>query len=275
MLAISTICCTEYNLADRVPDFFSGGVYHFECLAAHAQATEVWSDKPWKISNLAIEPTPRDGMNAVPALTSDNPHDRQRAVNQVVALCQQARLLKAPYVVIWPGYVPFWSPPTTAGVVDEKNRQLRRDMAPAFIQRLCRSLHEINRNEPDIGLCLPPAAAFDELPWFDELQWILDDLPKLPLWYWHNTASCHLLEKMGLTPAEAWLSQYGSKLAGIHIEDIVQERSRYLPGMGEVKFARLADYLPARAIRVLRVDSSFGDEEIWTGCQYLRDLDIV
>jgi hypothetical protein len=64
-------------------------------------------------------------------------------------------------------------------------------------------------------------------------------------------------------------------MAGVHLEDAAgntTDNARLLPGMGEINFKLLKNYLPASAIRVLRADFSLGMEPIFYCLENQREL---
>ena len=123
-------------------------------------------------------------------------------------------------------------------------------------------------------LCIPPARSIFEIGLLQDIQWILEDLAKLPVQYWHNTAHTYVQDKMGLAKTDAWLSTYGPKTVGVYWEDFSENRLLCPSGTGEISFAKIAKDLPAKTICVMRTGDYFSNDEIMAGCQFLKELQI-
>lgn len=276
MFAVSTIGCKNFNIADYITPLTEIGIDHFELGMQHS--SNVFLPNGCKISNLIL-PAQGEDVN-VPSLSSAQSQEREEAVNRLYQAVQKAHQFKTPYVVIWPGYVKLTlalndisSEKSPACNVESLKK--RRDMAPAFVERLCRSLFDAWKLEPDIVFCIPPARNFWEIPLIDEFEWITQDLPHIKICYWHNTAFSHILQKSKITEAHEWLYRYRKNTIGVHLEDVIEGNLLLPPGSGEVDFASLKNLLPQNAIRVLRINSSFGVNEIWHCCQHLRQLGLI
>lgn len=278
MFAISSIWCSSLDLEEKLMSLSMNEFHYFELCEKHVPQAIGWSARPWQITNLSLDEPVPEKIAETPSLASDNQQERQQAMARVLALCDKAREFKTPYVVIWPGHVPL----TLSGqesaatfAIDEAGKSCREHLAQAFVQRLCRSLFEIAQLQPEITLCLPPARFACELLLHRELQWILEDLPKLKIAYWHNSASCYAQEKSGFATSEAWLESYASRLAGAHLEDWFAGQAMCPPGTGEVALRKLHASLPASAIRVLRLAPRFGEAELLACCQFLQEIDLL
>jgi hypothetical protein len=62
----------------------------------------------------------------------------------------------------------------------------------AQVQQLCRSLHEVMAAFPDIQFALEPGRGIDDLLGYDAMGWVLDDLERQGLGYWHDVGRIHL-----------------------------------------------------------------------------------
>jgi sugar phosphate isomerase/epimerase len=139
------------------------------------------------------------------------------------------------------------------------------------VEHLCRSIHTLRSEFPDIRLAVEPGATFIDILNFEAMGWVLDDLAKQDLSYWHDTGTVHLREVTGLPGQGAWLDQYGSRLIGIHLQDAVGEESEMPPGLGEVDFRQVSDYIPESAEKVVEIHSRHGRSEILAAVQFLID----
>lgn len=140
------------------------------------------------------------------------------------------------------------------------------------IEHFCRSLHTLLSEFPTIELAIEPGAGLIDLVNFESTGWILDDLSKQGLGYWHDTGRVQRREGAGLPPQGKWLDTYGDRMLGVHLQDCVGEEVELPPGSGEVDFKLISEYLPTGADRVLEIKPRHGRAEILSAVQYLVDL---
>lgn len=136
------------------------------------------------------------------------------------------------------------------------------------IEHLCRSLHTLMGEAPEMVFALRPGMHLDHLLGFESTGWVLEDLPGLR--YWHDVGRAHVHEKHGLGDHGQWLENYGNNMAGVHLQDAASEPE--LPiGLGEVDFQLVSSYLPKDAERVLELNPRHGRAEILSSVQFLVD----
>jgi sugar phosphate isomerase/epimerase len=141
----------------------------------------------------------------------------------------------------------------------------------AQIAQFCRSLHEVWQEAPEMTFAIEPGRELDDVITFESLSWVLDDLDAQGVRYWHDVGRIHLREKLGLPAQGAWLDAYGSKMAGIHLQDAGGNEAEMPLGLGDVDFQLVAEYLPAEAERVLEIDPRHGRAELLASVQFLVD----
>ena len=233
----------------------------------------------------------RDALNGSPLpvtmLASLDPDQRERAMNSVRRHVRLASSWGCDTLVI-----------RGTSVADDKllrqgaelERRVEKDgMTPesreeclAFVQRVqkaghkqiehfCRSLFILQREHPHVRFAIEPGVELTDLFGFDAMGWVLDDLGGQGLMYWHDVGRIHLREKLGLPGQGAWLDAYGSKMAGVHLQDAGAEEAEMPIGLGEVDFRLLREYVPKDAERVLEIGPCHGRAEILTSVQYLVD----
>jgi sugar phosphate isomerase/epimerase len=139
------------------------------------------------------------------------------------------------------------------------------------IQHLCRSLHGLLAEFPDMRLALEPGRYIDDLLGFDAMGWVIDDLKDKHLGYWHDVGRIHLRERQGLPPQSEWLEQYGSRMIGIHLQDAAEDETAMPVGLGGVDFKLVHEYLPRDAERVVEIHHRHGRAEILNSVRFLVD----
>jgi len=138
-------------------------------------------------------------------------------------------------------------------------------------EHLCRSLHTLTQEFPEVRFAVEPGREIDDLIGFEVMGWILDDLARQELGYWHDVGSIHQRERRGLPAQGQWLESFGSRMVGIHLQDAAEEEAEMPMGLGEVDFKLIHEYLPPDADRVLELNSRHGRAEVLASVQFLVD----
>ena len=79
------------------------------------------------------------------------------------------------------------------------------------------------------------------------------------------------LRDAGLPGQGAWLDKYGTRLVGVHLQDATSEEAEMPPGLGEVDFRMVSEYIPGEAEKVVEANSRHGRSEILASVQFLID----
>jgi sugar phosphate isomerase/epimerase len=139
------------------------------------------------------------------------------------------------------------------------------------VEHMCRSLHTLIGEFPETKLAIEPGPSFMDLLNFDAVGWVLDDLTRQGLSYWHDTGHVQLRERAGLATQGQWLEKYGDRMVGVHLQDTAEGQAEMPPGTGEVDFKLVASYVPRDAERVLEINPRHGRAEILGAVQFLVD----
>ena len=221
-------------------------------------------------------------------LSSSNAEEREQALGSVRRHIQLAQRLAAPVVVLRGSSV---SDPKLRHEAETLNVKLAKDgpsdeLAEEFrgyvqrvqkkgqrqVEHLCRSLHQLISEFPATKLAVEPGMHVDDLLSFEAMGWVLDDLEKQGLAYWHDVGRIHLRQKLGLPGQGRWLESYASRMVGIHLQDAAESDPQLPPGAGEVDFKLIAEYVPKTASRVLEISQCHGRTEILGAVQFLTSL---
>jgi sugar phosphate isomerase/epimerase len=231
---------------------------------------------------------PRGPKMACTLLASTVDDEREMAVSSVRRHIQLAQRLGCPVVVLRGSSV---ADPKLHHESEGLHQRLQRDglseelreVTRAFVAKvqkkgqrqidhLCRSLHTLRQEFPETQLALEPGLYLDDLLSFEVMGWVLEDLAKHGLSYWHDVGRIHLRENSGLPAQGQWLEAYAARMVGIHLQDAAEQELEMPPGLGEVDFKLIAGYVPKQAIRVLDVNPRHGRTEILASVQFLSDL---
>ena len=165
---------------------------------------------------------------------------------------------------------------------DEATPELQADIASFVakaqrvghrqVEHLCRSLHTLMQECPQIRFAVEPGSEIDDLIGFEAMGWILDDLAAQGLGYWHDVGRIHLRELMGLPTQGQWLEAYSARMIGIHLQDAAEEEAEIPLGLGEVDFRLVKSYVPRGIERVLELNPRHGRAEVLASVQFLVDM---
>jgi sugar phosphate isomerase/epimerase len=137
------------------------------------------------------------------------------------------------------------------------------------IDHLCRSLFTLLTELPQTRIAIEPGNSFLDLLNFEAVEWVLSDLGKHGLGYWHDTGRIHLREKAGLPNQGQWLDRYASRMIGMHLQDAAESTAEMPPGAGEVDFKLVHDFMVSNTERVLEINPRHGRAEILAAVQFL------
>ncbi len=166
---------------------------------------------------------------------------------------------------------------------DDDQREEVKERIAQYVQRVqrsgqrqlehfCRALHTLRREFPETLLAVEPGMRFNDLLGFDAVQWTLDDLVGEQVGYWHDTGRIHQRELAGLPNQGDWLEAFASRMIGCHLQDATDHESDLPPGLGEVNFRLVSEYVPKSAAHVVEVNPRHGRAEVLAAVQYLVDL---
>ncbi|MEO0652913.1 MAG: hypothetical protein AAFZ65_19720, partial [Planctomycetota bacterium] len=211
----------------------------------------------------------------------------QRAVNSIRRHARLAEKWAAPRVVVRGSQVE--DPALEAEARAFEAEALRDGVSPELRERvgeyvrrvqlagqpqlehLCRSLHGLLSEFPELQLALEPGRYIDDLLGFDAMGWVLDDLGGKRLGYWHDVGRIHLRERQGLPPQAQWLEAYGARMVGVHLQDAAEDETAMPVGLGGVDFKLVREYLPGDAERVVEIHQRHGRAEILNSVRFLVD----
>jgi len=220
----------------------------------------------------------RDASSSAPlpsraGLSSPDSVEREEAVLEVERLVGWARRLRCPTVLLSGGFLmeegfsDLQRRLRRSGLLHEaaedddsvaQARSLVMESQDVCLDALCRSLHAVTRSHPDVRFCLLPGRRVHELPDAEQLEMVFSEVGASNLAYWHDTATCHVMEKLGWGTHEGWLLRHASRTAGCIVQDYADLESGLVPGTGEVDFSLVADCLPRRTDLSLWISRSFG-----------------
>ncbi len=137
------------------------------------------------------------------------------------------------------------------------------------LEHLCRSLHTVMSELPETRIAIETGDSMLDLLSFQAVGWVLDDLAKHRLAYWHDCSRIQTRERKGLPTQGMWLDAYADHMVGIHLQDAADGQVDMPPGSGEVDFKLVHGYVGKNVERVLEIDARHGRAEILNAVQFL------
>ena len=211
---------------------------------------------------------------------------RERAVDGVKNTILEAYNLGARHVVIHPGRIPgdhslddqlrvLYRAGLKGTVQYEELRQSvmadRAQRCKPHLKALIKSLYDIVAFAEGKSLTLGFENRYHyyELPIYDELEVLLNEFQQ-PWVGWHlDLGHIQTLSQLGLTEFDPWLTNFGSRITGVHLHDVRGITDHQAPGTGELDFAKIAAILPPYCYRTVEVDKTVTVEELAAGLKLL------
>jgi len=128
------------------------------------------------------------------------------------------------------------------------------------LERFAGYLHELRRNAAGLRIAICPEASAASLLNPARMELLLHEIRDLKIGFWHDSG---LLEKRhagGLEHPGEWLDRFSNSLHGSTLHDFAGGADHLPPGIGQVDWSLVADYLPRTSTRILAVAPSYPGE---------------
>jgi len=224
-------------------------------------------------------------------LSSCDREERERAVEYTIKTIELADTVDARIVICHFGHVDIKDPTEklielyNKGEKESSDFEFRleeaRDRREAGQQRnldaVFFSLDRLIRRAEslDIFIGIENRREFRQIPNFDEIEIILSEFSGANIAYWHNTGYAQIQEHLGLVNHEDFLKQYSNRMMGIHLNDVKSTEYGLAPGIGDLDFKMVSEYLSENAIKVMQLAPEAAREQIADSLAHLRELKIL
>lgn len=234
-------------------------------------------------------PRPTTGPDQLTALDEA---ERRRAVEAAKTSIDTAHRFGAAAVVLHTGYIggvrqleqrlrdrhrrgEYGTPAYAAA--RERLANARAERAPAHLTAVRRSLQEIAEHAQKRGVRvgLENRVAYFEVPSFEEMEELLDELPADIVGFWYDTGHARVLDNLGFGSYLAWAETFESRMVGVHFHDVGGLRDHLLPGMAEIDFTAVARHIPEDVVRTCEFDWHFAPVGVKAGVEHLRQAGCV
>jgi sugar phosphate isomerase/epimerase len=203
-------------------------------------------------------------------ISSQDEDLRKRGVNAVKRSINLAFELGAPVVIIHCGNIPMnmslegelralLEPGKVQSdeYLDIKSQciQSRKDLAGPRLQAVKKSLNELIKfaDQFQVKLGLENRYHFMDIPSIDEMGELLNLAESTRLGFIYDVGHAQALDRLGFYSHEDWLQRYSSRMFGSHLHDVIGVTDHYAPGLGEIDFKFIANFLPENAFRTFEM----------------------
>lgn len=151
--------------------------------------------------------------------------------------------------------------------------ELRRQNAGAYLQNVERSFKEIlpYAQDKNIKLGLETRYYPFEIPNHEEIGYLLDRFHKEGLSYWHDVGHAEVNSRLGITPHEDYLKDYGERLIGWHLHGVNVLRDHLAPFDGDFDLTSVFPFIKDDHIKVIESHTSAHLEQIRKAVEQLSE----
>jgi sugar phosphate isomerase/epimerase len=217
---------------------------------------------------------------------------RQQGVRAIRRTVDMARDIGTRVIVVHPGRVDadpqlereLWDSFEAGQAETPRYAALKEDLiaaraalADANLDAVRKSLVELAdyAGRAGIQLGLENRNYYLEIPLPHELDMLLDLSDDGRLGFWYDVGHAQIFDCLGFYPHETWLRRYASRMLGVHLHDVQGLRDHFAPGLGEVDWAMVAEYLPEDVLRVCEIRGHNTPEQVTAGMRLLAEMGIV
>jgi len=116
----------------------------------------------------------------------------------------------------------------------------------------------------------------NEIPSIEEFGAIFEELDSEFIGLWYDVGHAVIAEKQGMAKDRLdFLKNYGDKLVGVHLHDVVDVYDHKAPGTGDVDFKKMAGYFTAGAVLVNETHPAAAREDLRKSTEYLKSCGIT
>jgi sugar phosphate isomerase/epimerase len=223
-------------------------------------------------------------------LSSSDREERERAVEYTIKTMELADSFETRIVICHLGHVDMDDPTENLielydkgekesddfesllqKSIEEREAKRQRNLDAVFfsLDKLIRRAEKL-----DVFIGVENRQEFRQIPGLDEIGIIMSEFQGANIGYWHNTGYAQIHDNLDIASHEDLLRQYSDSMIGIHLHDVKSNVAHLAPGMGDLDFKMVSEYLPQNAVRVLQLTPEATREEVMEGSSHLEELGI-
>lgn len=133
--------------------------------------------------------------------------------------------------------------------------QTRMDLAGPRVQAVVKSMYDLLEYADlfKVKLGLENRYHYLDIPSIDEMDELLRLADPNRLGFIYDVGHAQALDQLGFYPHEEWLTRFSSRMLGAHLHDVIGVVDHYAPGLGEIDFKFVRNFLPEDAFRTMEV----------------------
>lgn len=130
----------------------------------------------------------------------------------------------------------------------------------AQLEQLAAFLYDLRRAAPGLAIALQPEPSVAGILDPVHFRLLLAEISDLGIGYWHDTGLLEIRHMGGLEEPGTWLDGFSNILQGSTLHDFVGGAALQPPGLGQVEWELLREYLPRSAKRIMALAPSYPGE---------------
>ena len=133
--------------------------------------------------------------------------------------------------------------------------QLRNNLARPRLQAVKKSLRELIEYalQFNVKLGLENRYHYMDIPIIDEMEELLCLADPGRLGFIYDVGHAQALDRLGFFQHSEWLKRYSTRIFGSHLHDVIGLSDHHAPGVGEIDFKSIANYLPEGSFRTFEL----------------------
>lgn len=155
--------------------------------------------------------------------------------------------------------------------------QFRKDLAVPRFQAVKKSLLELidYAAQFNVKLGLENRYHYLDIPAIDEMDELLSLGSSDTLGFIYDVGHGQALDRLGFFPSGEWLSRFSSRIFGTHLHDVIGLADHLAPGLGDVNFKLISEYLPENSFRTIEVQPGNTLAQVKRGVELLTEAGCI
>jgi sugar phosphate isomerase/epimerase len=91
----------------------------------------------------------------------------------------------------------------------------------------------------------------------------------------YDVGHAQALDRLGFFSHGEWLKRYSSRIFGAHLHDVIGVSDHYAPGLGEIDFKYISNYLPENSFRTFELQPGNTLAQVKHGVNVLVDAGCI
>jgi sugar phosphate isomerase/epimerase len=155
--------------------------------------------------------------------------------------------------------------------------QSRMDQADPRLQAVKKSIAELLEYAAKyhVKLGLENRYHYMDIPIIDEMEELLNLFDPSRLGFIYDVGHAQALDRLGFFPHEDWLRCFSTRMIGSHLHDVIGLSDHLAPGLGEIDFNIISNYLPEDTFRTVEILPSNTFTQVKDGLSHLVDTGCI